>query len=168
MNARVVFLARFLVLVTVFFSIWNLISDRFLGLVISVGGVVIWFLRLFSDVRFSPEPFDIAGGFSSIPLFAALVLATSGVSWKRRARLVLLGSVVLFFFQVLVFDLQLLFYGLRRPLVSFYAIVGRIGLPLLMWFVSVREVVLPGVPAEKKPVKKKRKVKTVKKRAGSK
>ncbi len=170
------FLLRFFGLAAVFFALWSFagVGDAYGRLVVAVATPVIEPLTdcrvgevhatqkgLSIDIsRTDPAtgrvyqrtiPLQPREVFSGLIPFLALILATTGLSWRNRARATAIGTAILFGFH---FGLMLLgpyltglpqahlapetIRGFVKPAINvlygFYGIVCYAALPFLLWF----------------------------------
>ncbi|HDP35853.1 MAG TPA: hypothetical protein ENN29_12185 [Candidatus Hydrogenedentes bacterium] len=74
---------------------------------------------------------------TNLPPYVALVLATAGLAWKKRARILVYGCAILIFFHVLFIILALRFQDAMLQVSEIPTAVTQffLTLPFMLWIV---------------------------------
>jgi len=144
------FLVKFLSAITVILFFWvpvwlpiPSISERYISFVTYTAVDVAEPLVGLPDVDITT-----GGGFPGIIPFIALILATPNVKWIKRIKSIVAGSILLLFFHLSIIVLQIAFPSYQIGFFSFYAIFGRIALPLILWIWMSWDVFKPVIVIE--------------------
>jgi hypothetical protein len=101
------------------------------------------------------------GGFPGIIPFIALIIATPKIKWLRKMKYIVAGSLLLLIFHLAIIVLQIVLPSHQIGLFAFYAITGRIALPLILWIgvswdLLKTKILLIEETVEEEPGRKKR------------
>lgn len=163
MNGRLTFLLRFLLAITVILILWvpvwlpiPSISQSYISFITHAAVYIAMPIVGLPDVYITT-----GGGFPGIIPFIALLLATPDIQRIRKLKLIITGSLLLLTFHLIIVVLQIVFSSHQTGLLAFYAISGRIALPLILWVTMSWDVLKPalmmeGVVEEKKDGRKKK------------
>ena len=145
MNGKSFFIAKFLLAITVIIIFWvpvwlpiPLISQAYISFTIHTAVDLAKPLVGLPDVNITT-----GGGFPGIIPFIALILATPEIMWLRRIKYIVVGSLLLWVFHLTIVILQIVFPSYQIGLFAFYAITGRIALPLILWIGMSWDVLKP-------------------------
>jgi len=104
---------------------------------IEVGGVLNTHTILTFVVEGHRRSMSIALLVTNLPPYIALVLATAGLTWKRRLLILFYGSSILCFFHVAFIILALRFYNIMQLESEIPTAVAQffLTLPFMLWIV---------------------------------
>lgn len=155
------FLLKFVVIASILLVIWWIIQPQYVfvlghaaaiairyvagipieGTEVSVNktGVLNTMTALSYQYEGRPVKINVAFLVANIPAYVALVLATSGVGWRRRARATVIGSVVLFVGHVAFLTIMFAFAREVREAPELPTAFGMfvMTLPFILWIVLV-------------------------------
>jgi len=144
------FLVKFLSAITVILIFWvpvwlpiPSISERYISFITYTAVDIAEPLVGLPDVSITT-----GGGFPGIIPFIALILATPKIKWIKRIKSIVAGSILLLFFHLSIIVLQIAFPSYQIGFFSFYAIFGRIALPLILWIWMSWDVFKPVIVIE--------------------
>lgn len=150
MNGRLTFLLRFLLAITVILILWvpvwlpiPSISQSYISFITHAAVYIAMPIVGLPDVYITT-----GGGFPGIIPFIALLLATPDIQWLRKLKLIITGSLLLLTFHLIIVVLQIVFPSHQTGLFDFYAISGRIALPLILWVTMSWDVLKPALMIE--------------------
>ena len=179
MRLSVGFLLKFFAIAGCLFALWSFagVGDLYARAVIAVanplmrvasgfsvtevrarpGGVDVFIRSAETAAAGQPDeivPFQPREQFSGVIPFLALIGATSGLSWRRRARALAIGLVALFAFHIGLTLMGPYMTGIPQShlgliwmrrinrmidvVYAFYGLVGYAALPFLLWWTLTR------------------------------